>query len=262
MQKNNSINILLFLAFWTFAPEVYANRLILNDIDWPPYLFPQSKKNLSGLGKDVLNVCLPKNNFTIKYIKLPVKRTHLYMQNGELDISLYSFKQQREEFLVYGKVPVFTAEYGFAVRADSEIDIQKTEDLADFRVGHLAGLSHTPEISKVIEQKRLNGELSEGNSIDAMFAQLLSSTPRFDIMPNSKQTFYWRANSLGIADKIKVLDFTADYKEYFVTVSKNTKNISDISSFLADVDTCITNMRNNGEYNLLLKKYHLEGLIQ
>jgi hypothetical protein len=35
-----------------------------------------------------------------------------------------------------------------------------------------------------------------------MFAQLLSSTPRFDIMANSKQTFYWRTKNLGIAHKI------------------------------------------------------------
>lgn len=262
MKKNGSLNILFLVAIWAFAPFLHASRLILNDIDWPPYLFPESESHLSGLGKDVLNACIPKNNFTIKYIKLPVKRTHLYMQNGELDISLYSFKMEREEFVVYGKVPVFTTEYGFAVRADSNIDIQKIEDLSNLTIGHLAGLSHTPEISTIIEQKRINGQLSEGNSIDVMFAQLLSSTPRFQIMPNSKETFYWRATSLGITDKIRVLDFTADFKEYFVTVSKNTQNISDISGFLADIDKCIINMHQNGTYNLLLKKYHLDGLIQ
>jgi hypothetical protein len=64
-----------------------------------------------------------------------------------------------------------------------------------------------------------------------MFAQLLSSTPRFDIMANSKQTFYWLANSLGIANKIKVLHFTKDFKKYFITVSKNTQNITHISEF-------------------------------
>jgi ABC-type amino acid transport substrate-binding protein len=188
MKKHNSFKILLFLIFWGFAPFLYANRLILNDIDWPPFLFPESKNQLSGLGKDILNECLPKQNFTIEYIKLPVKRTHLYMQSGELDISLYSFKKEREAFVVYSKVPVFTTEYGFAVRSDSNIDIKKIEDLDDLIIGHLAGLSHTPEISTVIEKKRLNGQLSEGRNIDAMFAQLLSSTPRFDIMANNKQT--------------------------------------------------------------------------
>jgi polar amino acid transport system substrate-binding protein len=262
MQTKSSLNILLFLAFWGFAPLLYSNTLILNDIDWPPYLFPESKNNISGLAKDVLNECLPKKHFKLKYIKLPVKRTHLYMQSGELDISLYSLKKEREEFVVYSKVPVFTSEYGFAVRADSNIEIRKIEDLKKLTIGHLAGLSHTPEISKIIEKKRLNGQLSEGQSIDAMFAQLLSSTPRFDIMPNSKQTFLWRAKSLGVADKVKVLDFTVAYKDYFVTVSKNSKNISDISSFLADLDQCITQMHDDGRYVAILRKYGLERLTQ
>lgn len=261
MRINYSLSI-LFLAIWGFSSLLHANRLFLNETDWPPYLFPESKNNLPGLGKEVLNVCLPQKNFTIRYLKLPVKRTHLYMKSGELDISLYSFKKEREEFVVYGKVPIFTTEYGFAVRADSNIDIQKIEDLERFTIGHLAGLSHTPEILEIIEKKRLNGQLSEGNSIDAMFAQLLSSTPRFEIMPNSKQTFFWRSKSLGIADKIKVLNFTADYRKYFVTVSKKTQNISDISGFLDDIDKCIVTMHNSGEYNLLLKKYNLDGLIR
>jgi hypothetical protein len=66
-----------------------------------------------------------KNDFIIKYIKLPVKRTHLYMRSGELDISLYSLKKEREAFVVYLKVPVFTTEYGFAVRSDSKLTLKR-----------------------------------------------------------------------------------------------------------------------------------------
>lgn len=95
-----------------------------------------------------------------------------------------------------------------------------------------------------------------------MFAQLLSSTPRFDIMANSKQTFYWRAKSIRIDHKIKVSNFTADFKKYFITVSKNTQNITHISEFLDHVDECILNMHENGDYNLLLQKYNLEVLIK
>ena len=262
MEKNHSRYIFTFLALWGVSPLLYSSTLILNDIDWPPYLFPESKSHLSGVGKDVLNECLPKKDFTLKYNKLPVKRTHLYMQNGELDISLYSYKKEREEYVVFGKVPVFTTEYGFAMRADSTLDIQKIEDLQPLIIGHLAGLTHTPEILAMIEKKRLVGEISEGHSIDAMFAQLLSTTPRFDIMPNSKQTFYWRAKSLGISDKIKVPNFTVAFKDYFVTVSKSTTNISDISEFLDNLDSCITQMHVDGRYAALLSKYGLERLNQ
>jgi hypothetical protein len=95
-----------------------------------------------------------------------------------------------------------------------------------------------------------------------MFAQLLSSTPRFDIMANSKQTFYWRAKSLGIDLKIKVLNFTADFKKRFITFSKKAQNITHLFEFLDHVDKCIFNMQKNCNYNLLLSKYNLEVLIK
>jgi len=259
MGKKFSVKLLL-LSLWSVTSLLYANTLNLNDIDWPPYLFPESNNQLPGLGKDVLNECLPKKHFRLRFNKLPVKRTHRFMQSGELDISLYSYKKEREAFVVYGKVPIFTTEYGFAMRADSDINIEKLEDLQPLMVGHLAGLTHTPELLAIIEQKRLVGEISEGHSIDAMFAQLLSSTPRFDIMPNTKQTFYWRAKSLGVSDKIKVSDFTVAQKDYFVSVSKSTTNISDISSFLNNFDNCITQMHVDGRYAALLRKYGLERL--
>jgi hypothetical protein len=90
-----------------------------------------------------------------------------------------------------------------------------------------------------------------------MFAQLLSSTPRFDVMANSKQTFYWRAKSLGIDHKIKVLNFTADFKKrLIITFSKKSQNITHLFEFLDHVDKCIFNMQKNGNYNLLLSKYN------
>jgi polar amino acid transport system substrate-binding protein len=259
MGKKYSVKLLL-LSLWSVTSLLSANTLILNDTDWPPYLFPESNSQFPGLGKDVLNACLPKKDFRLRFNKLPVKRTHRYMQSGELDISLYSYKKEREAFVVYSKEPIFTTEYGFAIRADSEIKIEKLEDLQPLVIGHLAGLTHTPELLKIVEQKRLTGEISLGHSIDAMFAQLLSTTPRFDIMPNTKQTFYWRAKKLGVSDKIKVPDFTVAYKKYFVTVSKMTKNIADIAGFLADLDQCIIEMHQDGRYKAILNKYGLGNL--
>jgi hypothetical protein len=55
MKKHDSFKIVLFLIFWGFAPFLYANRLILNDINWPLFLFPESKNQLSGLGKEADN---------------------------------------------------------------------------------------------------------------------------------------------------------------------------------------------------------------
>jgi polar amino acid transport system substrate-binding protein len=248
-------HILVFCLLTISAHPIHAKNIILNDIDWPPYLFPNANKQHMGIGKEIFNQCLDSTEYKIYYEQLPIKRTHLFMQSGQLDISLYSYKKEREEFVIYGKVPIFNSENGFAVRADSNIQINTLVDLRPYIIGHLAGLTHTPELLKIINRKRKLAEVTEGHSIDSMFAQLLSNTPRFDIMPNSKDTFYWRAKTLGVSDKIRVLDYTIANKDYFVTVSKFSKNINDIPLFLDQMDACIRQLHKNGKYLEIAQHY-------
>ncbi|MFT4939024.1 MAG: ABC-type amino acid transport substrate-binding protein [Paraglaciecola sp.] len=255
INRSRILQVFTVLILTTTHFLCHSKTLILNDIDWPPYLFPSNNKAQLGIGKEILNRCLTNIDYQIIYTKLPIKRTHKFMQSGILDISIYSYKKEREEFLVYAKVPIFISEYGFAVRADSNIEINSLDDLSPYTIGHLAGLSHTPELINIINKKRALGLVTEGQTIDSMFAQLLSSMPRIDIMPNTKDTFYWRAKTLGVSDKIKVLDYTITTKSYFITVSKNSKNIDDIEGFLAEMNTCITQMHNNGQYDEIISRY-------
>ena len=163
-----------------------------------------AQKEGTGLAKEVINLCLQRLEYQVKYQELPVKRTHHFMDVGEIDITVYSYKEEREEILHYGKEVLFNSEYGFVVRADSDIKIDKLDDLSPYLMGHLAGLSYTPELKKIIDDKADIGEVVTGYSLKAMFAQLLADIPRFEIMPNSKHTFYWEAKKLGLADKVKV----------------------------------------------------------
>ncbi len=233
-------------------------ELNLNDIKWPPYFFPRLEAKLQqGIAKEILNICIAKQNYKINYKNLPVKRTHLYMQSGELDISVYSYKRDREEYVVYGKEPIFKIEYGFASSAVDNIQINQLSDIRQYRFGHLAGLSHTPELMEIVEEKRRSDQVSEGYDLDAMFGQLLATPQRFDIMANSKETFLWRARQLGIADEIKVHDFTIKVKPYYVTVSKSSKNIKNIEQFLNQVDQCLVELKETGQYHTITDRYGL-----
>ena len=252
------VKLIIFISFASYLSDASATRIVASDLDWPPYLIANPETpDMPGLGKDIINHCAAKYQYHMRYFLLPIKRISLYMQHGEIDLNIYSYKEYREEFLVYSKVPIFNTEIGLVVRADSDIKIHSLDDLIPLRIGHLAGLTHTPELLAIIEKKRKAGELSEGHSLDAMFAQLLSSTPRFDIMPDSKQTLYWNAKQLGISDQIKVLPFVTGRKDYFITVSKKTKNIDNIEAFLNQFDQCIIQMHEDGRYDRLLKKYNL-----
>ena len=144
------------------------------------------------------------------------------------------------------------------VRADSDIVINKLADLAPYRIGHLAGLTYTPELLKIIDDKMKLNEIVTGFSLRSMFSQLLAPTPRFDIFADARNTFYWRAKKLGISDQIKVLDYKIKTKNYYITVSKQSKNIKDAAGFLMKIDKCLQALKQNGEYQAILADYGIQ----
>lgn len=230
-------------------------KVIINDVHWPPYFIINAQKDGSGLAKDVINLCLKRIGHQAKYQELPVKRTHHFMEVGEIDITVYSYKNEREKILYYGEEELFSSEYGFMVKANSDIEIAELVDLKPYIMGHLAGLSYTPELKKIIDDKAEINEVVIGYSLTAMFAQLLSDIPRFEIMADSKDTFYWEAKKLGVEKKIKVLDYSIKNKAYYIALSKHSNNIKKPKEFLAKTDACLRDIKQSGKYQEILAQY-------
>jgi len=247
-----TIIVYFFIAHTVIADE---RTVVINDVPWPPYFFIGNEAEQLGIGKELLNYCLNKSGYKTKYVRLPIKRTHHYMDKGKIDITVYSYRQSREQILLYSTEPIFSSEYGFLVRADSDINIEKLADVKPLQIGHLAGLTYTPEYMKIIEEKRQQNQVTIGYSLNAMFLQLLSPVPRFDIMSDSKATFYWFAHYTGVSDQVKVLDYTLKNKDYFITVSKQSQNIKKPQALLQETDACIKQLKKDGGYQAILAKY-------
>lgn len=257
MMNLNKITF-LFLIFISFTINANSKTpLFVNDIKWPPFFFPNLEKPDLGLGKEVINHCINQSSFELHYKTLPIKRTHLYMKSGELDISVYSYKEDRESFVYYSKEVIFYSNYGFASKKGDNVQIDQLEDVKNYHFGHLAGLAHTEELTEIIQQKKQLNQVSIGHDIDSMFGQLLASPQRFQVMANSLETFSWRAKQLNILDKITLHDFVIKQKAYFVTVSKTSKNIKDPHAFLAEMDNCINDLKTSGKYQDIARKYGL-----
>jgi polar amino acid transport system substrate-binding protein len=229
--------------------------VVINDIHWPPYFMINAQKEGTGFAKETINLCLQHLGYKIEYNELPVKRTHYFMKNGDIDITVYSYKEERKEFLYYAKEVLFNSEYGFLVRANSDIQINDLTDLDPLIIGNLAGLTYTPELKKIIDNKIKREEVVTGYSLKAMFAQLLAETPRFDIMADSKSTFFWEAKKLGVSDRVKVLDYNIKNKAYYITVSKRSKNIKNPQEFLTKMDVCVSDMKKSAEYQERMIRY-------
>jgi len=91
-----------------------------------------------------------------------------------------------------------------------------------------------------------------------MFSQLLAPTPRFDIIADARDTFYWRAQRLGVSDKIKILNYPIKSKNYYITVSKQSKNITNAADFIKNMDSCLQTLKQSGEYQNILANYGIQ----
>jgi len=259
----SKLTFLFTIILVTTIYSAHAKKtVIINDVGWPPYFFIGEKSSQQGLGKELLNICIHQAGYDVDYRRLPVKRTHIYMKNGDIDITAYSYRKQREQFLIYSKESLFSSDLGFMVKADSSINIHDLKDLEPYRIGRLAGLSYTPELMKIIENKDKKNQVVTGYNFISMFSQLLAPIPRFDIIANSKSTFYWQAKALGVSDKVKVLDYTLKHKKYFVTVSKKSKNIKNPEKFLKQIDLCLKTLKSNGKYREILESYGYKNYHQ
>jgi len=238
----------------THVANSTERTVTINEVSWPPYFFVDDHSKQLGIGKELLNLCLKESGYKATYVRAPIANTYTYMESGKIDITVFSYKASRDKIL-YAKEPIFTSEYGFLVRADSDINIKKLSDVIPYQLGHLDGLTYTPEYMKIIEKKDKLDEVSTGYSLDSLFLQLLSPVPRFDIMADSKATFHWFADYTGVSKQVKVLDYTLKNKDYFITVSKRSKNIENPQALLANTDSCLKQLKQDGNYNAIYAKY-------
>jgi ABC-type amino acid transport substrate-binding protein len=253
------VSLLAFLCSCLFNATCFAQqKVVINDVEWPPYFFIGDTKKQLGLGKELINTCLTKMNYRPEYHRLPIERTHQLMEKGEIDLTVFSYLESRKSILYYSTEPLFITDYVFMVRAESDIVINKLIDITPYRIGYLAGLTYTPELLKIIIDKDKKNEATAGFSLRSMFSQLLAPTPRFDIIADARDTFYWRAKALGITDRIKVLDYKVKTKKYYITVSKQSKNIKDGISFLKEIDICLLALKRSGEYGTILANYDIQ----
>lgn len=260
--KRCKFAVYIIIFFQLTGVATAKETLFINDLKWPPFFFPNLERGNIGFGKEIMNYCLNQSQFSFKYKTLPIKRTHVYMQSGELDISVYSYKKERESFVFYGKEPIFISNYGFASKTGDNIEIKNLEDIKKYQFGHLDGLAHTKALMEIIKEKEKLNQVSKGYDIDSMFGQLLATPQRFQIMANSIETLLWRAKQLNIHKDIKVHDFILKQKPYFITISKTSKNIKNPKEFLTKIDSCIKKLKSSQDYLLLTKKYGLTPIKQ
>lgn len=153
--------LLVFLTMALIGPGAFADTLRVNVYDFPPHIFVE-KGNPRGPGISFFQKYLnPPPGETIQWIPTPFARVLQDLQNNKTDAALFLARTpEREKFLRFSSVALFTTSSAIIVRRDSPL--ARARSLADFKgltLGHSKD-SITPHelIEQGIKVESLSGE--------------------------------------------------------------------------------------------------------
>lgn len=231
-----------------------ANGIIeVNDSDWPPYFFAGQTEKPEGFAKELLKTCFKKNNVRAIFRPVGIKRAVKELKEGKLDINIYSKDKRRDDYLLFGNVPLFKAEYKPVMRSDDTRTINTLTDFDQLKIGNLAGLAHTQEFSTYLKRRARRDGIATVNSHVLNLEMLLAK--KIDVFVNTVATVLWQARESGYASRIKFADYTVKSKDYYVAVSLNSLRISSPPEFIRKIDKCLANERETLLYKDLLTRY-------
>ena len=179
------------------AEEAQTLRIIEND--WPPYYVKDPSANLPGFARELLNICIPQLGYHTDFTFYPVKRMYTYLEKGELDIALFSYRKSREALVHFSREPLFASGYRPVVRAGGGIQIRSLADFENLRIGHLAGLKYSESFLAYIEKRREAGTLVTSTTGDSCLRMLMEDI--IDIFVDTESTVRWRAKQTGLLGK-------------------------------------------------------------
>jgi polar amino acid transport system substrate-binding protein len=253
----------LWLLFLFMTPSLRADEapIRINDAAWPPYFYqdrPAGGK--PGIAKDILDFCLTRMKRKYEYVQLPIERMQNLMQSGEIDINFFSYKKERESFVTFGKELAFITGYHPVVRKDSSITITSLADFDKYKLGHTIGLRYAPEFWDYIQKRKKNDDLDETPSIESNIKKLLAG--RIDVFVADSSSILILAAELGIADRLKILDYPIHQGLYYLSLSKKTPRIRQPLAFVQSFDQCLADLKKDGSYCKIFQAYQLPCVLK
>jgi ABC-type amino acid transport substrate-binding protein len=210
------------------------------------------------MGWEILAQCGQKIDQDISFDIYPIRRMFKQMEDGELDINIMSYKDDRTKLVSYGKEVVFVNTYSVWTGAHVLKPIRRLSDLDDLSIGQLVGLRPSDQFKDYFAQRLQQGgrkESVELNDTDQVIKMLASR--RLDAAIISSPEIRWRSKKLGLQNKIKDARFTIKSQDYFFVFSRQSPFFKKDPNIVGKLDTCVKAMKLSGRWQELKAQYEL-----
>lgn len=230
-----------------------AEPVVINDPDWPPYFFGGHPGNPPGLMKELLSQCFTRINVPFVFKNQPIERMQVGMEQGTVDLNLFSYKTEREKIVDFGKEVMFTSSYRPFVRADSPISIKAISDFDRLRLGHTIGLRYSKDFYDYVQKRKAEHTLDESSKEEFNIRKLDAN--RIDIFVSTDSTVSYIARRIGLQGRIKMLDYDVQKADYFIALSKSSPRMPDRGRMITQLEDCVRSLRKADGICALYRKY-------
>ena len=240
--------ILILASFIVFeVNSVYAERITLAYVDFPPYEFEENGK-ARGILVRVVETVFKKGNIPLELKFLPFKRAYEYTRNNEID-GLFNFYKtpNRMEYFDYSE-SIIKNELVLFVRKGSGIRFDTLEDLKGLKVGLLRGYTYGTDFDKSTLFVK-----ETGNSHESNLKKL--ALGRLDVYPCDKLVGIYIAMKNNLMSQLEILPVPLKTMDGHIGFTKGKHQ-----DVINKINKIIMEMHQNGEIDQIINQYLETGL--
>jgi ABC-type amino acid transport substrate-binding protein len=250
--KIKMIIIILFSIFIFLMQPALAETIKIGYFNLQPHTYQGKDGSATGSAIVYFKMLAQKMGDTVEWIgPLPLPRLTQNLKDGEIDATLGFPKFPAfEEFLYYPDDHIYIGKPTFAVAKRNKLTkIKNINDIEGFRIGVVKSSSglYTPIIDNnrdKIDLQELGGEKWMEQNLNKLVSGRLDA-----LYDRQQYTLPYVATTLGIQNKIKLLDAPASPTPFYIAISKKSTKGKEL---LKRCNTYLRNLKYN--YNVLVQK--------
>lgn len=234
--------LLMLLAGTAQAAEKirYCDYPVYPPISW------SDGKQVRGLAPSVVKNLFGQLGYQVEVVVLGNwKRCLLDAAEGRVDVVLAYSTAQREQSLLFSKVPVLREEVALFINRQHPVKFERVQDLARYRGGLLFGESYGVEFDRMVAQ---NNNIEWVSDSRQNFGKLIRG--RIDFITQERRTGQLYVENLAGAQDIVVLPTALNVDYLRVAVSRR----SPLAERMPDIDAQLQRMVNAGDIERLLNE--------
>ncbi len=238
--------VAVILVFFTSPQGFTSEKLIIGADQWPPFVDVNDRNQ--GICFALTESAFSSVNYFITKQIMPAKRLMNHAETFRVDaICNIWYNDLRKKAYRFSEPYLYNTVY-FWVLTDKNITYAKLEDLKEYKIGILSGYHNGEEFDSATY---LNKEIVHESS-ERLLRLLINK--RIDIAVCDKIVAETIISKTDISGKLKHLPKPLFEAALYLAVSRKHPQVDKI---ITSFNTGMKNIRENGEYQKILKSYGL-----